>query len=132
MALKRITVTGVLICVGLYALFHKDVKTPLEQIVGVWTSSNNVTGSVSINLHNDYSFECDISDQASNLTLHYKGRWDMNGTSINRKTTIPVDAIFTAMTDDNQQIFNHFVVEIDEHSLKLQNIKGDSALLFKR
>lgn len=131
MALKKISLAGVVVCCGLYALFHKSKKPLVQQITGAWSSTSD-SGTVTMDLHSNYLFDCDITEKRSSKRTHYKGHWDMNGKSINTETTNPVDAIFTATTNDNQQLFNHFVVEVDNHNLKLEKVGTTIIILFTR
>lgn len=131
MALKKITLGGVLVCCGLYAIFHKTTKTPLENIGGIWQSETD-SSKLLLNLKSNYKFEMTAIDFAKKDTQFFKGSWDLNGKNINSETNKPVDAVLTASTNDNKPILNHFVMEIDKHKLLIEKVGTSDIILLKR
>lgn len=127
MGIKHISIAGVVVCGILYAIFHKNTKTPLQKMSGVWHTSTE-SGSIMIDLRSSYSFDFWAMDNRKKDTVHLVGKWDINGKSINSETNKPVDATFTAVTTENKQLFNHFVVEIDSKKMILQDKKSQTQI----
>lgn len=131
MALKRVSIGGVLVCCGLYAVFHKTIKTPLQNIGGVWQTQTD-SSKLILNLKNNYNFEMTAVNFTKKDTQYFIGSWDLNGKSINSETNKPVDAVLTATTNDDKPILNHFVMEIDKHKLVLEKAGTTDIILLKR
>jgi hypothetical protein len=123
----KVTLGGVLLCCGLYAIFHKTIKTPLQNIGGIWQTGND-GGKLILDLRSNYKFEMTEIDFAKKDTQVYTGTWDLNGSSINKETNKPPDAIFIAFTSDDKELFNHFVVEIDSKKMILQDKKTQTQI----
>lgn len=131
MAIKKITLGGVLVCCGLYAIFHKTTKTPLQAIGGMWQWETD-TSKLMLNFKSNYNFEMTSIDFAKKDTQFFNGSWDLNGKSINSETNNPVDAVLTASAKDNKTILNHFVMEIDKHKLLIEKVGTTDIILLKR
>lgn len=131
MALKKVTLSGILICFLAYAVFHKSTKTPLQNAIGKW-KSETVIGITTLSLKSNYVFECVIFDKNTKTSNQYHGNWDMNGQSINTETNKPPDAILSLETKENKQLINHRIVEINDTKLVLQKTDENTALVFNR
>ena len=131
MALKRVTISGVIICCVLYAIFHNEVKTPQQNCIGTWKSQNN-DGNVTLTLQSNYTFDCDIYSKKVAKNIHYKGFWEITGLSNNSETEEPPDAMLKLISSNNQELINHRVKKINEHQMLLQNTTENNALTFNR
>lgn len=129
MGIKHISLAGVVVCGILYAIFQKNIKTPLQKMSGTWHTSTD-SGSIMIDLRSSYTFDFWAIDNNKKDTIHLLGKWDINGKSINSKTNNPVDAIFTAVTNESKEVFNHFIVEIDNKKMILQDKKSQMRIEF--
>ncbi|MBP8114903.1 MAG: hypothetical protein KAY50_06065 [Chitinophagaceae bacterium] len=127
MGIKHISIAGVVASSILYAIFHKNTKTPLQKMSGIWHTSTE-SGSIMIDLRSSYTFDFWAIDSRKKDTVHLIGKWDINGKSINSETNKPVDAVFTAVTNEGKEIFNHFIVEIDNKKIILQDKKEQNQI----
>lgn len=131
MALKKVTLSGVIICCGLYAVFHTNTKTPEQNVVGTWQTKNS-EGKIIMTLKSNYLFDCDMYDIKTTKNTHYKGNWEMTGASINTETNEPPDAMLELIISDNRQLINHRITKINDHELIIQKTDKNTALIFKR
>ena len=131
MALKRVTISGIIFCCALYAIFHKDVKTPQQNCIGTWKSQNN-DGNITLTLKRNYTFDCDIYSKKTTKNVNYRGHWEITGSSTNSESEEPPDAMLKLTSSNNQELINHRITKINEHQMLLQKTTENVTLTFYR